>query len=253
VAVRIDIDGLVATLALDNPPLNVVTDAVRAGLVAGLAECEARRVRAVVLTGAGERAFSAGADLRQEETLTRDTVRPFLDADEAVLSRIERYPGAVIAAVRGYAYGGGFELALACDIRVAAASARFAGVGVKVGLIASTARLTRLAGETTARDLLVTGRTVGADEALDLGLVSRVVPDDRLLAEAAALAHTVAARAPLSVRANKAAMLESRGPEPLADALGRERARFAALQATRDHREALAAFFEKRPARFTGE
>ncbi|HEX7126573.1 MAG TPA: enoyl-CoA hydratase-related protein [Thermodesulfobacteriota bacterium] len=251
--VRVEVDGTVATLVVDNPPLNVITDTVRAGLLAGLAECEARRVRAVVLTGAGERAFSAGADLREEETLTRETVRPFLEADEAVLSRIERYPGAVIAAVRGYAYGGGFELALACDIRVAGESARFAGVGVKVGLIASTARLTRLAGETVARDLLLTGRTVPADEALELGLVSRVVPDVDLLAESAAVARVVAERAPLAVRANKAAMLEAAGPEPLAGALARERARFAALQATRDHREALAAFFEKRPARFTGE
>ncbi len=251
-AVHTGIDGDVATLVVDNPPLNVVTDAVRSGLLDGLAECGARRVRAVVLTGAGERAFSAGADLHEEQGLTRETVRPFLEADEAVLSRLERYPGAVIAAVRGYAYGGGLELALACDIRVAGASARFAGVGVKVGLIASTARLTRIAGEAVARDLLLTGRTVDAAEALDLGLVTRVVPDADLLGEATTLARMVAERAPLAVQANKEVLAAS-GREPLADALARERERFVALQATRDHREALHAFFEKRLPRFVGE
>lgn len=250
--VRVEIDGPVATLVVDNPPLNVITGDVRAGLLAALDDCEARRVRALVLTGAGERAFCAGANLEEEQALTRETVRPFLEADERVLSRLEGYPGAVVAAVRGYAYGGGFELALACDIRVAGESARFAGVGVKVGLIASTARLTRLAGEAVARDLLLTGRTVEAAEALDLCLVTRVVPDADLRAEALAVARTVAERAPLSVQANKA-LLAAAEREPLADLLARERARFVALQATRDHKEALAAFFEKREPRFVGE
>lgn len=250
--VHLAVEDRVARLILDHPPLNVLTDELRVGLHAGLAECESRGVRAVVLTGAGDRAFCAGADLKDEEQLTRETVRPFLDADEAVLARIERYPGAVVAAVRGYAYGGGFELALACDLRVAGTSAKFAGVGVAVGLIASTARLTRIAGEPVARDLLLTGRTVEAAEALDLGLVARVAPDANLLAEATALARTVADRAPLSVRANKSVLAATtRGP--LDAAIGVERQAWLALQATRDHREAIQAFFEKRPPAFTAE
>jgi enoyl-CoA hydratase/carnithine racemase len=252
VPVRTEVDDRVATVVVDNPPLNVITDEIRAGVRAALRDLARGRVRAVVLTGAGDRAFCAGADLREEQALTRDSVRPFLEADEAVLSAVEAYPGAVVAAVRGYAYGGGLELALACDVRLAGESARFAGVGVKVGLVASTARLTRLVGETAAKDLLLTGRSVEAPEALALGLVSRVVPDADLLAEAGRWAAMVAERAPLSVRANKA-MLAGWGPTPLAEALDREREQFAALQATRDHREALRAFFEKRPPRFVGE
>jgi len=252
VKVRTEADGPVATVVVDNPPLNVVDDAVRAGLLEALAGLERRRARAVVLTGAGDRAFCAGADLREEQGLTRESVRPFLEADEAVLAAVQAYPGVVIAAVRGYAYGGGLELALACDLRIAGESARFAGVGVKVGLVASTARLTRLVGETAAKDMLLTGRTVEAPEALALGLVSRVVPDADLGAEARRWAAAAAERAPLSVQANKE-MLARSAREPVADALARERERWAALQATSDHKEALRAFFEKRPPRFLGE
>ena len=179
-------------------------------------------------------------------------MQAFLDADEAVFSALAAFPGATIAAVNGYAYGGGFELELACDIRVAARSARLAGVGVTIGLTVSTARLARVGGEAVALDLLLTGRPVDAEEALGFGLVSAVVDDAALAGEARRWAELVTSRAPLSVRANKVGLRHC-ARLPLAEAVAYERGEWARLQRTRDHREALEAFFAKRPPVFTGQ
>jgi enoyl-CoA hydratase len=243
------VDGHVGLLELDAPPLNLLTDPLRAALLDALADFRARGVRAVVLTGRG-RAFCAGADLKDEAKLTPESVRAFCEADEAVFGALADYPGGVIAAVNGYAYGGGFELALACDIRLAARAATLAGVGVTIGLVVGSARLSRLAGEAVAKDLLLSGRPVAAEEALDLGLVSKVVEDGALAAEAREWAATIASRAPLSVRANKVALRHCDGT-PLREAVVYERGEWARLQRTADHAEALRAFFEKRPPEFT--
>ena len=247
--VHASVDGHVGLLELDAPPLNLLTDPLRAALLDALADFRARGVRAVVLTGRG-RAFCAGADLKDEAKLTPESARAFCEADESVFSALADYPGGVIAAVNGYAYGGGFELALACDIRLAARSARLAAVGVTIGLVVSSARLARLAGEAVAKDLLLSGRPVGAEEALGLGLVSGVVDDEALAAQAREWAATIASRAPLSVRANKVALRHCGGME-LREAVIYERGEWARLQRTADHVEALQAFFEKRPPQFT--
>jgi enoyl-CoA hydratase len=251
VSVHARVDGLVGTVVIDNPPLNVMTSGVRAQLLEALADFKARGMRAVIVTGAGTRAFCAGADLNEERALTPSTVRAFLDADEALFAALADYPGGVVAAVNGHAYGGGFELALACDIRVAAARARLAAVGITIGLTVSTARLPRLVGEAVAKDLLLTGRPLAADEALALGLVSAVAPEAGLMTEARTWAETIASRAPLSVRANKVGLRHC-ARLPLDEAVAYERNEWARLQRTRDHVEALHAFFEKRPPRFTG-
>jgi enoyl-CoA hydratase len=250
-SIHIGVDGLIATLTLDAPPLNLLADPMRKAMLEALADFQTRGVRAIVITGAG-RAFCAGADLRDEAKLTPVDVQAFLDADEAVFSALAEFPGATIAAVNGYAYGGGFELALACDIRVAARTARLAGVGVTIGLTVSTARLARVAGEAVALDLLLTGRAVGADEALALGLISAVTEPDALGAEAWRWAEVVASRAPLSVRANKVGLRHC-ARLPIVDAVTYERSEWARLQRTRDHKEALEAFFAKRPPVFTGQ
>ena len=249
-SVHVSVEGAVGTLILDAPPLNLLDDPMRRDLLAAVAELRAADVRAVVVTGAG-RAFCAGADLRDEARLTPSEVQAFLDADEAVFAALGDFPGATIAAINGYAYGGGFELALACDIRVAARSAKLAGVGVKIGLTVSTARLARVGGEAVALDLLLTGRVVTAAEAQALGLVSAVVDDTELAAEARRWAEVVASRAPLSVRANKVGLRHC-ARMPLVDAVTYERSEWARLQRTQDHKEALEAFFAKRPPLFTG-
>jgi len=244
--VRIAIDGRVGTLVLDHPPLNLLDDPVCAALLATLDDFRARGVRAIVLTGRG-RVFCGGVDRPAGDAVTLETAR----ADAAVFSALAAYPGVVVAAVNGDAYGSGLELALACDLRVAARSATLAGAGVARGLVVSTARLTRLCGEAVAKDLLLTCRTVSAEEALALGLVSTVVDDGALVADARTLAETVASRAPLSVQANKAALSRC-ARLPLAEAVAYERGEWARLQRTRDHKEALEAFFAKRPPEFTG-
>jgi enoyl-CoA hydratase len=251
VSVQVAIDGTIGTLTLDAPPLNLLGDPMRQAMLEAIGQFRAQGVRAIVLTGAG-RAFCAGADLRDEAKLTPDDVQAFLDADEAVFSALAEFPGASIAALNGYAYGGGFELALACDIRLAGRSARLAGVGVTIGLTVSTARLARIGGEAVALDLLLTGRAVAADEALTLGLVSAVVEDGELGTEARRWAEMVASRAPLSVRANKVGLRHC-ARLPVVDAVTYERSEWARLQRTRDHKEALEAFFAKRPPVFTGE
>jgi len=249
VSVHTAVDGAVGTLTLDAPPLNLLSDPLRAALLDALGDFTARRLRAVIVRGRG-RAFCAGADLRDEAKLTPEQVQAFLDADEAVFTALAEFPGATIAAVDGYAYGGGFELALACDIRMAGRAARFAGVGVKLGLTVSTARLARVAGEGVALDLLLTGRAVDADEAQALGLVSSV--SDDVDAETRRVADVVASRAPLSVRANKVGLRHC-ARMTLAEAVAYERGEWARLQRTRDHREAVKAFFAKRTPDFTGE
>ena len=249
VTVHAAVDGAIGTLTLDAPPLNLLSDALRAALLEALHEFKARRLRAVIVRSGG-RAFCAGADLRDEVKLTPEQVQAFLDADEAVFSALAGFPGATLAAVDGYAYGGGFELALACDIRVAGRAARFAGVGVKLGLTVSTARLARVAGEGVALDLLLTGRVVEAHEAHVLGLVSSVTDD--VDTEARRLADVVASRAPLSVQANKVGLRHC-ARLPLAEAVAYERGEWARLQRTGDHKEAVKAFFAKRPPLFTGE
>ena len=250
-SVQVAVEGAVATLTLDAPPLNLLGDPIRQALREALADFRTRGVRAVVVTGAG-RAFCAGADLRDEATLTPADVQAFLDADEAVFAALADFPGATIAAVNGYAYGGGFELALACDVRLAARTAKLAGVGVTIGLTVSTARLARVAGETVALDLLLTGRAVTAEEAFALGLVSAVTEPDALGAEARRWAEVVASRAPLSVRANKVGLRHC-ARLPIVEAVTYERSEWARLQRTRDHKEALEAFFAKRPPVFTGD
>ena len=250
-SVHVTVDGPIATLTLDAPPLNLLGDPIRQAMREALADFRTRGVRAVVVTGAG-RAFCAGADLRDEAKLTPADVQAFLDADEAVFAALADFPGATIAAVNGYAYGGGFELALACDVRLAARTAKLAGVGVTIGLTVSTARLARVAGETVALDLLLTGRAVPAEEAFALGLVSAVTEPDALGAEARRWAEVVASRAPLSVRANKVGLRHC-ARLPIVEAVTYERSEWARLQRTRDHKEALEAFFAKRPPVFTGD
>jgi len=189
----------VGYIVLDNPPMNVLSGENRRGMLEALAEFRRDDVRAAVITGAGDRAFCGGADLKEEQHLTEDTVDTFLERGQEVNRALREWDRPVIGAINGWAMGGGLVLALWCDLRVASTRAKFGAVGVKVGLMASNVQLTRFFTEARARDALLTGRTIEAEEALRLGLVSSVVAPDALMAEATASAQAIAGRDPALV------------------------------------------------------
>lgn len=242
----------VAVLYIDNPPLNVITAEVRDDYFELVSEIRAdESIRALVLTGAGDRAFCAGADLKEEQGLDRETVRRFLEEDRAVYAAMQELPIPVIAAVNGHCMGGGFELALACDIRIASTAARFRGAGVRVGLIASTARLTKMFGSAVAKDILLTGRTFDGTEAYRMGIASAVTEPEQLMNEALSWARMIASRAPLAVRKAKAA-IDNATDLTFQQALNEELDFFAELIETEDHKAALDAFFKREEPKFYG-
>jgi enoyl-CoA hydratase len=208
-------------------------------------------VRAVVLTG-GEKFFAAGADLR--ELSQRNPVTGLTDSRPRHWERIRKFPKPLIAAVNGFALGGGCELSLHCDIIIAGAGARFGQPEVNLGIIpgaGGTQRLTRIAGQQIAMKLCLSGEIIDAAEANAVGLVAEVVPDDQTLPRAIALAETIASRAPVAVRLAKEAVLNALDL-PLEAGLQFERKAFSVVLATQDFKEGTSAFLEKRKAKFEG-
>jgi enoyl-CoA hydratase len=209
---------------------------------------------ALVVTGAGETSFVAGADIAELVALGPAEAEEYSCAGQAVMDLIERSAKPVIAAINGYALGGGCELALACHIRIAAENAVLGLPEVGLGAIpgyGGTQRLPRNIGLGRAIEMVVTGRRVRADEALALGLVSHVVPQAALLAEAEALALAILRNGPLAVAAALEAMRDGMHL-PIGAGLRIESERFGRLAASQDMREGLRAFVEKRPADFQG-
>jgi enoyl-CoA hydratase len=252
----LECDGAVAIVTVDRRPvLNALDRATIDQLRSAFLQLRHDAgVRAVVLTGAGEKAFVAGADIHELERLSPTEAEAYALAGQHVFDLIEHLGKPVIAAVNGFALGGGCELAMACTLRLAADSARFGQPEVKLGVIpgfAGTQRLPRLVGKGRALDLLLTGRMVDAQEALAIGLVNRVVPAADLLGAAKTLAMTLAALPPVALRSIVEAV--GRGLEmafPEAEFL--EAALFGLCFATEDMREGTRAFLEKRIAVFTG-
>lgn len=248
-------DGI-ARVTLNRPDkLNALNAALIAELGAAVAELErAPEVHGAILTGAGSKAFAAGADIAElAEQGPLDGYRRAL-AGQAVFRRLERCGKPVVAAVNGFALGGGCELAMACHLRVASETARFGQPEVKLGLApgyGGTVRLPRLVGRGRALELLLTGAVIDAAEAHRIGLVNRVVPADRLLAESEALLRAILEQAPLAVRAILE-LVDAGLDLGLDQALGLEAERFGLLAATADMREGTAAFLAKRPPRFQG-
>ena len=245
----------IATVTLNRPrSRNALSRALAAELRATfdrLAGDEA--LRAVIVTGEGERAFSAGADLVERQSLPPAERGEHTALIAAAVEALASLPVPAIAAIRGYALAGGAELALACDVRVASDDAVLGFPEVKIGIFpgaGGVVRLPRLVGP-AARELLFTGRQIGALDAYRLGLIDYLVPAGDVLPTAHALAADIAANAPLAVRAVKRALREAEGlPETAAaDAIARHR---QPLDATTDYTEGLAAFAEKRKPRFTG-
>ncbi len=214
-----------------------------------------RGLRAVVLTGSGDKAFCAGADLKERASMSAEDVHAFHAGLRAALRGIEQAPQPFVAALNGAALGGGLELALACDLRIASDAAQLGLPEVSLGIIpggGGTQRLPRLVGAARAKDLVLTARRIGAAEAAAMGLVSRVAPAARLLDEALALAEQVARNAPVSLRQAKRA-IDGGFHLPLEEALDLENRLYQDCLATKDRVEALRAFAEKRPPVFTGE
>lgn len=214
-----------------------------------------RETRAVVITGAGDKAFCAGADLKERATMSEQEVRDFLDSLRRTFRAIEKADTVFIAAINGAAFGGGTELALCCDLRVAAPAAEMGLTEVKLGIIpggGGTQRLARLIGPGRAKDLILTGRRMNAAEAFSFGLVNRLAPEGRLQETAVALAQAVVDNAPVAVGAAKHAIDEGMGLE-LDDALKVELAKYELVLKTEDRLEGLKAFAEKRPPKFSGK
>jgi enoyl-CoA hydratase/carnithine racemase len=211
-------------------------------------------VRAIVLTGSGEKAFAAGADIKELATLAPDEAKEHARMGQVVFDGIEHLGKPVIAAVNGFALGGGCELAMACTLRLASESAKFGQPEVKLGLtpgFAGTQRLARLVGKGRALELLLGGGMIDAAEAWRIGLVNRVVPAAALLDEARALARQFAASAPVAMRYTMEAV--QHGLETsFAEGCFVEATLFGLVFATEDMREGTAAFLEKRKANFTG-
>jgi enoyl-CoA hydratase len=244
----------VALVTLDRPEvLNALDTRSLQELVEALEALDGTEaVRAVVITGAGERAFAAGADIK--EMADASPVSLSATNSFARWERIRRIRVPVIAAVRGFALGGGCELAMACDLIVAGDDAVFGQPEIKIGVIpgaGGTQRLTRAIGKAKAMELILTGESISAQEAERRGLVSRVVAREETLAEALRLAARIASMPPLAVRAAKEAV--NRAFElPLESGLEFERRNFFLLFASEDQKEGMRAFIEKRPARWKG-
>lgn len=212
-------------------------------------------VRCVILTGAGERAFAAGADIKEMADKSQLDGLAFGRMGHAAVNAVENLPQPVIAAVNGFALGGGSEIALACDFRLASENAVFAqpevGLGIAPGW-GATQRLPRVVGPGVAAELILTGRRVKADEALRIGLVNAVYPIDQLLPEAIKLAKQIAANSPRAVRGAKRLMQLAFNGQ-IASGLETEVQAFGESFGTADQREGMGAFVEKRTPVFTGE
>jgi 2-(1,2-epoxy-1,2-dihydrophenyl)acetyl-CoA isomerase len=252
-------DGAIGRLTLNRPDkLNAFAGRMRDEIFEALDELDRPETRAVVITGAG-RGFCSGADVKRlSELLDEEDDAGFtelLDAGRRVVTKLRTMAAITIAAVNGPAAGGGLNLALGCDIRVASEAATFGQTFARIGLAPDWGGLhflPRLVGEAKAIELMTTGAMIDAGEALRIGLVNRVVAHEELEAEATRLAQTLAARPPLSLRAIKRGIYASLD-RSLAENLDAEVEAQMACFASRDAREGVAAFFEKRAAAFTGE
>lgn len=253
-AILIADHATVRTITVNRPDkLNALNRDTMLALDQAFADAaNADDVRVVVLTGAGPKSFVAGADIAEMSALSAMEGREFSLVGQRLMRRIERMPKPVIAMVNGFALGGGLELAMACHLRIAAATARLGQPEINLGLIpgfGGTQRLLRLTGRAAALELCLLGAPIEASRALQLGLVNRVVEPDALQEETLAMAQRLATAAPLAVRGVLDAVTFG-GECGIEEGLQLETAQFSLLFASEDMREGTRAFIEKRPAQF---
>jgi enoyl-CoA hydratase/carnithine racemase len=256
-AIRYELNDGIATITLNRPTVhNAMNEKMREELTACFGElAQSAEARVIVVTGAGERAFSAGADIR--EFVTPQVPVKFRDARRRVDFRaaMDRCGQPIIAAINGFALGGGLELALACDIRIAGEDSLLGLTEVNLAIIpggGGTQRLPRLVGRGKALEMILTGARIDGREALRIGLVERVVPTAEVHTAAQALAKMLAERAPIAMRYAKEAVVKGLGMS-LEDGLRLENDLATLLRTTEDRIEGAKAFLEKRKPRFTGQ
>jgi enoyl-CoA hydratase len=252
----VDRDGPVATITINRPKvLNALNSQTLDELRHAVLDVQRdAAIRVVIVTGAGEKAFVAGADINELAVQTPTSGREHALAGQHVLDLIENLGKPVIAAINGFALGGGCELAMACTLRLAADTARLGQPEINLGIIpgyAGTQRLSRLVGKGRALEIMLTGAPISAVEAERMGLVNRVVPAAELMTAAKSLAHTLANQAPVAVRYILSAV--NKGLEmPFAEGCVYEATLFGLVGATDDMREGTRAFLEKRKPGFKG-
>ncbi len=250
--VRLEVEDGIGTIRLDRPPMNAINEELTRDLMAAAVEAGRRDdVGAVVLYG-GEKVFAAGADIKMMAPMTPIEVRPMIQGLQEVFNAVEDIPKVTVAALTGYALGGGSELALCADFRFAAPDAKIGQPEITLGIIpgaGGTQRLPRLIGPARAKDLIYSGRAVDAQTALEMGLVDRIADDP--YAEAVEAARRYAAGPHAALRAAKVAVNWG-GRVDLRTGVAIEREAFVGLFATEDQKEGMAAFTEKRKPDFQG-
>ena len=248
--VKYETNGAVGLITINRPEaLNALNSVILAELDQLFDQIDLEFVRCLVITGAGEKAFIAGADVAEMSEMNQTEAVLFSETGNSLFSKIEKFPVPVIAAINGYALGGGNELALSCDIRICSQNAVFgqpeAGLGITPGF-GGTQRLARVIGsKSKAKEILFTCRNIKANEALEIGLVSAVYPSESLMEEALKIAARIASHAPIAVRNIKKAVNEGLDMS-IDDAIKREIELFSACFATEDQKEGMQAFLEKR-------
>ncbi|MGG1442966.1 enoyl-CoA hydratase-related protein [Brevibacillus laterosporus] len=256
-SIQLERQGQVGILTIQRPEvhncLNFVTLERLQRLLLEIATDH--KVRVVVITGAGDKAFCSGADLKERKTMPQSQVQQYIRTIRDVFTQIERLSVPVIAAINGIAFGGGLELALACDLRVMSETAQTGLTETSLGIIpgaGGTQRLPRLIGKGKAKELILTARRIGAKEALEIGLVNQIVPADQVLDASLSLAQQIALNAPMALAQAKWAI--DYGMEvDMATGLAIESNAYQILVPTKDRLEGLAAFAEKRKPVYRGE
>ena len=252
--IKIKIEDRVALVTIDRPPVNALNSQTMSELAAAFTELgQNSEVKVLVLTGGGSYAFVAGADIKEIDQLkSPEEAEAIAKKGQAVLDQIEQLEKPVIAAINSVCLGGGNELAMACHLRIASDRARFGQPEINLGIIpgfGGTRRLARLVGPSKARELILTGDVISAQEALRIGLVDRLVPDGELLRQAVGLAKKIASKGAIAIKLSLQAIREGLAL-PLGGGLAREAALFAQAVKTDDMREGVRAFLEKRQPGF---